>query len=546
MPVRRFTLGDLPQIENARFTDAGLAAVSPAVVQRLKDLGLVGVYVTPDPTQFRVEEGRVVDTRQPGDTTLVLEVTTGQITGVRTIGQGERLDPDKNIDSPVHQRLRDHSPVKAGEPGKDLLRKDAIDDYTFRLNRHPGRRVDVAVSAPGDTPGAVLLDYMVTENRPWLLFGQVSNTGSESTDAWREHFGFIHNQLTNHDDILTLDYQTANFSDVHALAASYVRPFGDSERWRWQVGGSWYQYRAGDLGFQDADFKGDGWDVNARVIWNFFQQRELFLDAVAGVRFQQLSVENELAATEGDNQFLMPEVGLRLERVTDRRRTDASLMVAFNLADMGGTDEADLDALGRTSADQDFTILRLDASHAAYLDPYFQPKGSQLGLAHEIYLAARAQTSFGARLIPNEEDVAGGLYTVRGYPHAVVAGDNLVMGTVEYRFHLPQVLGVRTDPGTFFGKPFRWHPQYAYGPTDWDLLFRVFLDGARVTNADRLSFEADHSLAGTGVGVELALTRRFNVRADLGFALVELDDAAGGSFVDAGHTELHVVLTLVY
>lgn len=551
-PGRRITLRELAAIPDARFTDAGLAAIAPAVVQRLRDLGLVGVYVTPDPAQFGVVDGRVVDMRQPGDTTLTLQVTTGTVVELRTVGLGERLDPEKDdtINHPLHRRIREKSPVQPYAPGsdvrEDLLRRDAIDEYTFRLSRHPGRRVDVSVAAPGDVPGAVTLDYIVTENRPWLLFAQVSNSGSSSTDAWREHFGFIHNDLTNADDILTLDYQTANFDDVHALYGSYERPFSFCDRLRWKLHGSWYQYTASDLGFGDDDFKGDGYFFGGELAWNFFQHRDLFLDLVGGVRFEHVSVENEVALVEGESDFFIPSLALRLQRHRDASQIDASIGVDFNLADVAGTEE-DLDPLGRTDADRDYAVLRADISHAFYLDPYLRndPENAK-GLAHEIMWTVKGQHALGHRLIPNEEMTAGGLYTVRGYPHAVVAGDNVVMGTAEYRFHLPRALPARVDPGSFMGKPFRWRPQYAYGPTDWDFILRAFIDAARVTNTDRQSFEADYSLVGAGVGAEFALTRRFSVRTDLGFALKELRDANDEQLVDAGHAELHVVITLVY
>lgn len=549
---RTVKLSDLPSIPDARFTDAGLAAISPAVVQQLRTLGLVGVYVTPDPAQFGVVDGRVVDTRAAGDTTLILQVTTGTVLELRTVGLGERLDPKKDdtINHPLHQRIRDKSPVQPYAPGSDsrddLLRRDQLDDYTFRLNRHPGRRVDVSVAAPGDVPGAVTLDYIVTENRPWLLFAQVSNTGSSSTAAWREHFGFIHNDLTNNDDILTIDYQTANFKDVHALYASYERPFSFNDRLRWKVHGSWYQYTASDLGFTDDEFKGDGYFAGAQLTWNFFQRRDLFLDLVGGARFEHVSVQNEVALVEGESDFLIPSLALRLERRRGGSTIDGGVGVDFNLADAAGTAE-DLDPLGRTDADRDFVIVRADLTHSFYLDPYFRndPDNAK-GLAHEILWTVKGQHALGNRLIPNEEMIAGGLYTVRGYPHAIVAGDNVLMGTAEYRFHLPRALSAQVDPGSFMGKPFRWKPQYAYGPTDWDLVLKAFVDAARVTNSDPTSFEADHTLLGAGIGAEFSLTRRFSVRADLGFALKELNDAGGESIVDAGHTELHMVITLVY
>lgn len=543
-------LRDLPSTPDARFTDAGLAALSPAVVQRMRDLGFVGVYVTPDPAQFGVVDGRVVDTRVEGDTSLTLQVTTGVVTEVRTMALGERVPPDQTLNNPLHKRIRDKSPVQPYAAGSDrrndLLRRDLIDDYTFRLSRFDWRRVDVSVAAPGDQPGAVTLDYIVTENRPWLLFAQLSNTGSASSDAWREHFGFIHNDLTNHDDVLTLDYQTANFRDVHALYGAYERPFSFSDRLRWKVHGSWYKYIASDLGFPDADFRGDGWFAGGELKWNFFQHRDLFLDLITGIRFENVHVENELAAVEGDTDLLVPSVALRLERHRDASRLDAQVGLDFNWASAAGTDE-DLDALGRVAADDNYAVFRGEIVHSFFLDPVFRkdPENAK-GLAHEILWSVKGQYALGNRLIPNEEQVAGGLYTVRGYPHAIVAGDNAIIGSAEYRFHLPRALEPRVDPGTFAGKPFRWRPQYPYGPTDWDLVLKAFVDAARVTNTDRQSFEVDHTLLGAGVGAEFSLTRRFSVRTDLGFALKELEDETGESMVDAGHAELHIVITLVY
>lgn len=68
-----------------------------------------------------------------------------------------------------------------------------------RLNRHPGR-VDPVVT-PGSGPGLVGIDYIVNEVKPWLILGEVSNTGTEETDEWRYRIGFLHTQLTGADDI---------------------------------------------------------------------------------------------------------------------------------------------------------------------------------------------------------------------------------------------------------------------------------------------------------------------------------------------------------
>lgn len=551
LPDTNLRLADIPVQTTNLFSDDALLLFAPAVVRQLQELGLIGVYVEPDPEQFRVVDGRIVDVRPEGVDWLTLNVTTGIVTEVRTVGIGERLPAGETVNNPVHERIRLRSPVRPYEDGdeerSDLLRRDLIDDYIYRLNRHPGRRVDVAVAAPGVDPGGVGLDYLVTENRPWFIFGQVSNTGTESTDDWRERVGFVHNQLTNNDDTFIIDFLTANFDEVNSLSISYERPLFDSDRWRGRAYGSWYEYTASELGLPDADFEGTGYSFGGELIWNFFQHRELFLDGIAGARWERVKVDNELAEIEGDDNFLVPYVGVRLERVREASRTFATLTYETNLSGIAGTNESTLDELGRTNAEADYHLLKFDASHSFFIEPLIDRDLRWAeSLAHELVFSTTGQYSFNNRLIPNAEQAVGGLYSVRGYPEAIAAGDSVIAATAEYRFHLPRALGAQPKPGTLFGRPFRYRPQYAYGPTDWDLILRGFVDCAWVSVSNPEEFERDHRLLGAGVGVELAITRRFNVRMDYGWALEDLERADGDKEVDKGDGELYFVLTVVF
>jgi hemolysin activation/secretion protein len=236
-----------------------------------------------------------------------------------------------------------------------------------------------------------------------------------------------------------------------------------------------------------------------------------------------------------------------MDRTREAVHTNASVGFEFNMPSLAGT-SSDLDALGRPGADKNYGIIKGDILHAFYLEPLFDPNATNSGgLANEILLSTRGQYAFGSRLIPNEEMAVGGLYTVRGYPESITAGDSVIIGTAEYRFHLPKILGADPEPGSFFGQQFRYRPQYQYGPTDWDLILKAFIDAGAVMNTDKqAAFEVDSTLIGAGIGVELAVTRHFNARVDWGFALNGLEDAAGNSTVRSGHNELEFVLTLVW
>src|SRR4029079_18008953 len=122
-------------------------------------------------------------------------------------------------------------------------------------------------------------------------------------------------------DILSLDYVTAEFQDTNAVFGSYEAPFPGNDRIRWQVNGSLNEFSADQVGVARDIFDGEEWSVGAEVIWNFYQKRDLFIDFFAGIRYLDVQATNKLVQLEGEEQFFLPYLGLRLERVTERYST---------------------------------------------------------------------------------------------------------------------------------------------------------------------------------------------------------------------------------
>lgn len=518
---------------------------------------LLGVYVAPDPLQIN-ETGQ--DLRQPrgNSNPLTLILATGTVTQVRTLASGERvkkdgwkfggsIEPEERVDNPVHARIRERSPIFPYQPEKeqaDLLKKDALDEYLFHLSRHPGRRVDASVAA-GEESGAVILDYQVTENRPLTLYAQISNTGTKATDYWRQRFGLLHTQVTNNDDIFSFDFITSWFDETNALLASYEAPF-KNDRFRWRVYGNWTEFTADDVGFFGQDFTGESWAIGGELSWNFFQKREMFLDLFGGARFENIHVNNAAFLIEGDEDFVIPYFGIRYDRRTDWYATQASAQLEWWLSNAS---QAELAALGRTAPDTDPVIFKGGLTHSVYLEPLLNRKNweslstpEDSTLAHELVMGVRGQYAFDNRLIPQAEQVMGGLYTVRGYPESIVAGDSAVIGTIEYRLHLPRLFSLQPEPGTLFGKPFRTAPQYVFGPVDWDLVPKAFFDVGRVYISDPFGFESDQTLMGAGIGIDLLYRRNLNVRLDWGFVLEEINALN----VNEGSNRLHFVATILF
>ena len=317
---------------------------------------------------------------------------------------------------------------------------------------------------------------------------------------------------------------------------------------RWRAHGLWSGFTASDVGIFDDDFTGESWALGAELIANVYQKREFFIDVLGGARFLYSRVESPLVG-EGQETFFLPYVSVRLERATEWMSTVGSVSLGWQVSGVTGVDSGELERLGRTSPDDDWAILRWAMTHSMYLEPLINraawedpatPESSSL--AHELVLSFKGQYAFDNRLIPNLERPIGGLHTVRGYPESVVAADTAVIGTVEYRFHLPRALAIQPEPQELFGEPFRIAPQYVYGRPDWDLVLKGFIDVGQAIVSNPLSFEQDETLVGAGIGIDLEYRRNFSLRLDWGFVLKELE----ARNVNSGSNRLHALLTVLF
>ena len=538
----------LPDLGQFSFYASAIRKIGEAVVGELNRRGLIGVYIAPHPED--IEEGE--DLRPEEDTALRMVIRIVIVSQMRTLGSGDRVPAEDRIDHALHQAIKDRSPVQPATEGsddrQDLLRRDLLDDYVYRLNRHPGRRVDVAVSRAQDQ-GGIVLDYLISENSPMLMYFQVANTGTKQTDKWRERFGLVHNQFTGNDDILSMDYVTSGFDESHSFLGSYEAPLFDNDHVRWRGFGSWSEFTASDVGVTEEKFLGESWSAGAELITNIAQDRDLFIDFIFGGRFEHIFVDNQGALQVGEEDFLTVYLGLNLEQIVEVSSTLVSVSVERSLPGIVNTEQDEIINFGRNQPQDRWTILKWNVNQAFYLEPLFDhaawadPSSPDTStLAHEFVISFKGQHAFGTRVIPQMEQVAGGLYSVRGYEESVVAGDSVFIGSLEYRFHIPRVFKIQPNPSKtpLFGKPFRFAPQQVYARPDWDLIFRTFFDAARVIKSDRLTTETHDTLLGAGIGLELQLQRNVNLRVDWGIALEE----AGG--IDDGNDEVHVVATFLF
>lgn len=544
----RMRLSSLP--EGASFSATAIQHITQYIVSSFNRRGFNGVIVSvPD-----IDELTGADLRPADRTSLRLRVWTGRVSRLATVADGERfegLSTEQRTNLTAHRWIRERAPVQPGGL-RGLLDVKALEDYAAALSRHPGRRVDVEL-APGPRTGTSDVNLRVAENKPWLAYAQYSNTGTPDTTKNRERFGFVHNQTTGRDDILSLDYVTGDFEDVHTAAGSYTSPFRPGDLLRFRVAGLYSQFDSSEVGFVDTRFHGEQAFGEAQLLYTLLQRGDLFVDVFAGARFHRMSVDNRQFASLGglDQQqsanFIVPQAGIVSERVTrtSQLHTRAELDLGFT-----NEDELDLEVQGTPRPDTSFALLDWDVGWSFYLEPLLDrqawedpgtPESSTL--AHEIALSLRGQWAFGNRLVPQYQQVAGGFYTVRGYKQAQIARDNMLLGSLEYRLHVPRLF--RPDPVPLHVPglgDFHVHPASVFANPDWDLVMRIFSDAARGTASDAsdLEDETDETLFSIGAGIELQLRRNLNVRLDAGHVL----SSVGGS--RAGDNRGNLLATLLY
>ena len=509
------------------------------MVSYFNHAGLIGILVRPHEEDVDPVPPHK-DLRAQNNTVLRLRVQMAVIGDLRTIASGERVRSENRINSPAHDRIRENSPLQKDS----LLWRNMLDDYISRLNRFPNRRVDAAVASAG-TEDQVSLDYLVAESKPLLAYAQVSNTGTKQTSEWRERIGLIDYQLFGNDDVFTFDYITAGFSAAHAIVPSYEAPLFGSEKTRWRIYGAWSQFDASEVGRSEETFNGEEYTAGGELIRNVLQHHDLFLDAVAGARWRSIMVNNVTGETIGDTNFFLPNAGLRLERTTETSSTTGSLNLEGNVPGVAGTNQEEVTKLGRLYADKSWYAMQWNLSHSFYLEPLLYPQGWEdpqegSSLANEMAFAFKGQYTQD-RLIPQAEEVMGGFYTVRGYKESMTAGDTAMIGTAEYRLHVPRCFKPQAEPGKLLGRPFRFSPQQLRGRPDWDLVLRAFLDAGRTTNNEILPIEQNETLVGTGVGAELQVKRNFNLRVDYGIPLSDVKSSD-----DTGSGRAYILATLMW
>ena len=546
-----FSIVDLPSLAMHSFHLSALKSIQDQLVQYMNSCGIGGVVILPAPGQLDYK--KLTDLRSGADKTplpLIIDIWVAQVVDLSISSNGE-VTTDR---SASESRIINNSPIKpdsieftdpndVANESTDLIMSEKLDDYLHLLNRHPGRRVDASIS-PSGQPGEIALEYNVRQSKPWLAYAQLSNTGSKDTNDFRQRFGYVNNQMTGNDDIFNIDYLTTDYSDVHSVAISYDRPWFDSQLTRIRVYGNYSEYVSSEIGVSEVYLSGKESTGGFELTSNVYQKGRLFIDQFAGLRFSNYENNNYVTNNFDNAKLIVPSFGYRLEYDSGIRRTFGQVGFETNIADNS-------DDFGRNSPQANWWKINWNLNHSFYLEPIWDPVGwrdiktpKNSTLAHEIALSARGQYTR-SRLIPQEKMSIGGMYSVRGYRQSFVSGDNVMILSGEYRYHIPRAFDLAKPVKLpLFGSQFRWAPEQVYGFPDWDLIFKTFLDGGFANHVDMTQNEDNYGLLSGGIGLELQLNRYFSVRCDYGVVIENVE--ANGEQAKSGDSRIHISGMIAY
>ena len=559
--IYHFMIKDAPVGD---YTFGAINTLQSQIVKLLADSGYYGVAVIVDPDQIDMQTGD--DFRAPGDYSLNLQIWIGEIVQLRTVGKGDRIKDEDLINHPYHEKIIRGSPfasaAESDDSGTFLIDKPALDDYLERLNRSSRRRVDVALSSAG-VPGEVVMDYVVSESKPWIAYIQVSNTGTEATGEWRQRVGGVHYQLTNNDDILTIDYLTAEFDRANAFLTSYELPLVRPDYLALLVHASYSDFAAENLEIQTLpDSLGETYRFSSQLIYTPFYFKEHAISFAAGLLLEEIEFETS-GLDPIDVSLFSPTLRFEVSKNKQLHKSFLSISYETNL-DHGDDDPLELQNGGRFDSTIAHEIVQFDFYQSFFIEPllptYYQVKPEKWlanSLVHELAFLLRGQyTLDDARLITQKQVFGGGFFSVRGYDESAARGDSGIIGSAEYRIHLARLLKPESMLKEIDAKEqandqkirnrFNYRAPSLYGFPDWNLMMRLFVDWAEFSfNGEKTPDEIEQDLASVGIGFEFQYKSNLNIRLDYGVVREELKDFSDETIDDAdrGDNRFHFLAT---
>ena len=404
-----------------------------------------------------------------------LKVAEGSVEKVRVVGS-HYYDLGRIL-SKVSELGQDSVPYF---PGVQKQMADA--------NRAADLRV-TPVLRPSMVPGKVDVDLKVEDKLPLHGSIDLNNYAGPNTDPLRLTGMLRYDNLWQKEHSLSFQYQMSpqNKSQVKVLSSTYLAPLQDGD----QLAVYAVTSHSNVAAVGDVTMLGQGNIVGARWVMPLRTAPGLFHSFTLGIDYKNFADDTLLAGSNTGHTpitYVPFSAGYNLSLPEQQGMTTVNATINFKLR---GVADKSTNCNGQMTSQ--FECKRYGAT-----PDYFYLRG---GIDHtgplfwgtSLFVKLDGQMT-GGPLISNEQLVAGGADSVRGYLDAEQAGDDGAHGTLELR-----------------------GPQWGRDKVN-DLRVLAFYDAAHLRVLDPLPSQAVYAdLSSVGVGLRFQAWTHLNIRMDAGW-----------------------------
>jgi len=375
----------------------------------------------------------------------------------------------------------------------------AIQQEFALINRNSDFKVSPTL-VPGKEVGIIDIDLKVVDKLPLHGSLEVNNRSSHDTTSLRANGSLTYSNLWQKEHSFSLQYQTSpqDMDEVQLVSGSYVLSAPWNNNHVMAIYAVWSDSdNAFGEGFQVI---GKGKIFGARYIMPLPSLEKYTHNVTLGLDYKDFNEDVNFEDTE--------EEGLK---------TPITYM-PFSASYTGGLS----DELGKTQFSLGFNMAfrNLITDQREFETKRYLARGNYLymtagiertsKLPYGMSLFAKAGGQIASEpLISNEQYVAGGMESVRGYKESEISGDNALYGTANIYF--PELSGLWNSKGPITGLPY------------------IFYDRAKVWKKDPLEGEdGSNMIHGAGAGIKGNLLKGLEYRVDWAMALKDTDKVKSG------------------
>lgn len=370
------------------------------------------------------------------------------------------------------------------------------------LNRHPDIDVSPAL-LPGKEPGTIDVELKVQDKLALHGSVEVNNRHTHDTSELRLNGVLKYDNLWQKDHSISVQYQTSpqEPDEVQTVSASYILPAFWNRDHMIAGYGLWSD--------SDTAF-GEGFQVLGKGV--IFGLRYIVPLPSLNRLYHSLSLGIDYKDFEEDLGFL-DENGEAGIQETPIRYSPISADYTATLKDDSG--------YTRLSAGVNIMLRGLSGEMNEFAAKRYKSRGNYLAVNLGLERKQALPFGFGLDvrldgqisnqpLISNEQYIAGGMASVRGYMESEALGDNAAHASVELSRNIR------------FSKRKEGEHLFSLAPY-------LFYDGALLRILDPLpGQEMETTLQGTGGGLRMAITEHVSCEGVFGVALNETDTTSSG------------------